>query len=50
VLFDVRRPYGGADDSWRITAARGVTSVEGLYRLKVNASDGVRRAQPDDHR
>jgi hypothetical protein len=38
VLFDVRRPYGGDADAWRVTAARGVTSVEGLYRLRVNSS------------
>jgi hypothetical protein len=35
-LLDVRRPNGGADDTWRITAAQGLTSVEGLYRLRVD--------------
>ena len=35
-LFDVRRPAGGAADAWRITAAQGLTSVEGLFRLRVN--------------
>src|SRR5688572_30643573 len=35
-LLDVRRPNGGGDDTWRITAAQGLTSVEGLYRLRVD--------------
>ena len=35
---DVRRPPGGAAESWRIVGANGLTSVEGLYRLQVNAS------------
>ncbi len=35
-LFDVRRPLGSGADAWRITAAQGLTSVEGLFRLRVN--------------
>ena len=35
-LLDVRRPSGSDDDAWRITAAREMTAVEGLYRLRVN--------------
>jgi hypothetical protein len=38
VLLDVRRPAGGAPDSWRITAAQAATSIDGLFRLRVNAS------------
>ena len=37
-LLDVRRPTGGAPDSWRISAAQAATSVDGLFRLRVNAS------------
>ena len=37
-LVDVRRPLDGAPDSWRIAALRGLTSVEGLYRLRVDAT------------
>ena len=35
-LMDVRRPSGGADDTWRIVGAQAVTTVDGLYRLRVN--------------
>ena len=35
-LVDLRRPGSGPDDWWRITAAQGLTRVEGLYRLRVN--------------
>jgi hypothetical protein len=35
-LFDVRRPNGGGADAWRITAAQGLTSVEGLFRLRID--------------
>jgi hypothetical protein len=35
-IVDVRRPLDGPLDSWRIAALRGLTSVEGLYRLRVN--------------
>ena len=38
VLFDVRRPPGGADDTWRFTAAQAVTSIDGLFRLRVDPS------------
>ncbi len=38
VLIDVRRPAGGADDTWRITGAQVVTSIDGLFRLHVNTS------------
>lgn len=37
-LIGVRRPEGGAADSWRIAGTQGLTSVEGLYRLRVNPS------------
>ncbi|MBI4264729.1 MAG: hypothetical protein HY657_10160 [Acidobacteria bacterium] len=37
-LIDVRRPSGGGPGSWRITGTEGLTAVEGLYRLAVNAS------------
>ena len=35
-LLDVRRPNGSGPDAWRITAAQGLTSVEGLYRLRID--------------
>ena len=38
VLLDVRRPTGGADDTWRITGAQVVTSIDGLFRLRLNTS------------
>ncbi|MBI2186991.1 MAG: hypothetical protein HYU37_07675 [Acidobacteria bacterium] len=38
VLLDVRRPSGGAPDSWRITAAQAATSIDGLFRLRVNGT------------
>ena len=34
--LDLRRPPGGDADSWRIVTAEGLTSVEGLYRLRLN--------------
>ncbi len=37
-IIDVRRPIGGAAESWLITATQGITSVEGLYRLHLNAT------------
>jgi hypothetical protein len=37
-LLDVRRPAGGAPDTWRITSAQAVTSVEGLFRLSMKDS------------
>lgn len=36
-LVDVRRPAGSDANAWRITAAEGLTGVEGLYRLRVNS-------------
>jgi hypothetical protein len=36
--MDIRRPPGGDIDSWRFVAAEGLTSVEGLYKLRVNTS------------
>ena len=38
VLFDVRRPSGGADDAWRIIGAQVVTSIDGLFRLRIDPS------------
>jgi hypothetical protein len=37
-LLDVRRPAGNDAHAWRITAAQGLTSIEGLFRLRVNPS------------
>jgi peptidase M1-like protein len=36
--FDVRRPRGGAADSWRIAAITRLTFVQGLYRLRIDPS------------
>ena len=38
VLLDVRRPAGGAPDTWRITAAQAATSIDGLFRLRLDTS------------
>ena len=38
LALDLRRPNGGALDSWRIIAAVVTGSIEGLYRLRLNAS------------
>jgi hypothetical protein len=35
---DVQRARGGDIDSWRITNIEGVSSVEGLYRLRLNTT------------
>jgi hypothetical protein len=35
--FDIRRPPGGTIDTWRIVGAEGLSSVEGLYKLRLNA-------------
>lgn len=35
-LVDVRRTEDGAGGTWHITGAQGLTTVEGLYRLRVN--------------
>jgi hypothetical protein len=37
-LLDVRRLVVSDGSAWRITGAQGVTSVEGLYRLRLNSS------------
>ena len=34
--LNMRRPADGGNDSWRIAGGEGLTSVEGLYRLRVN--------------
>jgi hypothetical protein len=36
--MDIRRPPGGDIESWRFVGAEGLTSVEGLYKLRVNTS------------
>jgi hypothetical protein len=36
--MDVRRPPGGDINSWRFVGAEGLTSVEGLYKIRVNTS------------
>src|SRR5258706_3893043 len=36
--FAVRRPTGGALDSWRIIAITRLTYVQGLYRLRLDAA------------
>jgi hypothetical protein len=36
--FDVRRPRGGDVDSWRIIDITRLTFVQGLYRLRLDAS------------
>jgi len=36
--IDIRRPPGGDIESWRFVAAEGLTSVEGLYKIRVNTS------------
>ena len=38
VSLNVRRPAGGAPDSWRIAGGEGLTTVEGLYRLHVSTT------------
>src|SRR5512138_1512665 len=35
---DVRRPRGGAADSWRIAAITRLTFVQGLYRLRIDTA------------
>jgi hypothetical protein len=34
--LDVRRPRDGDPDSWRVTGAERLTTVEGLYRLRID--------------
>jgi hypothetical protein len=36
--MDIRRPPGGDLESWRFAGAEGLTSVEGLYKLRVNTN------------
>ena len=36
--MDVRRPPGGDINSWRFVGAEGLTSVEGLYKIRVNTA------------
>jgi peptidase M1-like protein len=36
--MDIRRPSGGNIDSWRFVAVEGLTSVEGLYKIRVNTN------------
>ena len=48
-LLDVRRPNDGGADAWRITAAQGLTSVEGLYRLRIDTAAYYDVARPDHH-
>jgi len=34
--MDIRRPAGGDIESWRFVGVEGLTSVEGLYKLRMN--------------
>jgi peptidase M1-like protein len=36
--MDIRRPPGGDIESWRFVGVEGLTSVEGLYKIRVNTS------------
>jgi hypothetical protein len=36
--MDIRRPPGGDIESWRFVGAEGLTSVEGLYKIRVNTT------------
>src|SRR5262245_10100902 len=36
--MDIRRPPGGAIDTWRFVATESLTSVEGLYKLRLNTT------------
>lgn len=38
VALDVRRPPRGAAESWRIVGGEGLTTVEGLYKLRLSPS------------
>ena len=38
VSVDVQRPRGGDERSWRIVALEGFSSVEALYKLRLNTS------------
>jgi hypothetical protein len=37
--LDLQRPAGGDLQSWRFVNAEGLTSVEGLYRLRLNTAE-----------
>jgi hypothetical protein len=36
--MDIRRPAGGDLESWRFVATETLTSVEGLYKIRLNAA------------
>ncbi len=36
--LDIKRPPDGADASWRIVNAEGLTSVQGIYRLRLQTA------------
>jgi len=36
--MDIRRPAGGAIDTWRFVGVESLTSVEGLYKLRLNTT------------
>jgi hypothetical protein len=36
--MDIRRPPGGAIDTWRFVGMESLTSVEGLYKLRLNTA------------
>jgi hypothetical protein len=36
--MDIRRPPGGNIDSWRIVGAEGLSSVDGLFKLRLNTA------------
>jgi hypothetical protein len=36
--MDVRRPPGGAVDTWRFVSTESLTAVEGLYKLRLNTA------------
>jgi len=36
--MDIRRPSGGAIDTWRFVGMESLTSVEGLYKLRLNTN------------
>jgi hypothetical protein len=36
--MDIRRPPGGNIDSWRIVGAEGLSSVDGLFKLRINTA------------
>jgi hypothetical protein len=36
--LDIKRPPDGGDDSWRIVGAEGLTTVQGIYRLRLQST------------